>query len=174
MAQKYLYTFRDGERIYFSKGRFDEWCVYRAVPNEAPEPPRDVDYFTALQAFGTNYGPEQIYANFLSIYDLTDKTPKWKVFALIAEQGKKLRQEHYLDYCKLMVTLYYAMIAEENREPPDRFPLKKRVKKIGVYQVLIAGSTPSAAANFSKRKRAKDLLKLLAEYEAWEKSPAEN
>ena len=160
-----VYTFRDGERIYFDKGKFDDWCVYLQPEGGRPRPPHDTDYFTELRDFGEKYGYERIYSNFKAIYDLTDKQRRFVVFDLIGEQGRSLEEADYLPYAKLMVTLYYAMIAEERREPPEKYPLKKKVKKIGVFQVLIERMTPVEAANFSRGKRAKWLLEVLAKYE---------
>jgi len=41
------------------------------------------------------------------------------------------------------------MVAEENRENAK---LKKRIKRLGIHQVLIEGISPEIAANFSRDK----------------------
>lgn len=125
----------------------------------------DRDYFAELADFGHRYGYQRIYAYFNAVYCQTDRVRRYSVFELIAEQGQTLHEEDYLAYCKLMVTLYYAMLAEENREPAHRYPLKKRVKKIGVFQVLIEGMRPEDAAVFSKGVPAHELRKLVADFE---------
>ena len=163
--RQHLYKFRDGEEIYFAKGKFDDWCVYRRPPGERARPPRDADYFAELLRLGERYGHRRVYDYFRAVYDLTDRTRRWSVFRLVGEQGSRLEEVDYLPYAKVMVTLYYAMIAEENREPARRYPLKKKVKKIGVFQVLIEGLSPGEAADFSRGKPARVLLELLREYE---------
>jgi hypothetical protein len=46
------------------------------------------------------------------------------------------------------------MIAEENKANAI---LKKRVKRLGVHQVLVLGMPPSEAAKFSNGKKWRDL-----------------
>lgn len=166
---RHLYRFRDGEEIYFARGNFDDWCVYRRAPGERARPPRDADYFAELLRLGERYGRGRVYAYFRAVYDLTDNTRRWSVFKLVGEQGSSLGEADGLPYAKVMVTLYYAMVAEENREPARRYPLKKKVKKIGVFQVLIEGLSPSEAASFSRGTPARVLLELLREYERRER-----
>ena len=50
------------------------------------------------------------------------------------------------------------MIAEENK---GNAILKKRIKRLGMHQVLLENYTPEHAANFSKGKKWKDLDKLM-------------
>lgn len=49
----------------------------------------------------------------------------------------------------LLSILYAGMIAEENK---SRARLKKRVKRLGLHQLLIEDFTAEAAATFSKGK----------------------
>ena len=48
---------------------------------------------------------------------------------------------------KYFLFVYYAMVAEENKKGSK---LGKRIKLLGVYQVLIEGMNPLEASNFSK------------------------
>jgi hypothetical protein len=49
----------------------------------------------------------------------------------------------------LLTTLYAAMIAEENRV---NAPLGRRIKRLGVHQVLVEGMRVEDAARFSRGK----------------------
>ena len=50
--------------------------------------------------------------------------------------------------------IYAAMIAEENKANAI---LKKRIKRLGMYQVLIQNMKPEEAAQFSRGKSASSL-----------------
>jgi hypothetical protein len=52
------------------------------------------------------------------------------------------------------------MIAEENKKNAI---LKKRIKRLGIYQVLIEGMKPEVAAVFSKGKKWRELDKTMLE-----------
>ena len=56
--------------------------------------------------------------------------------------------------------IYAGMIAEENKANAI---LKKRIKRLGMHQVLIEGLDPNLAANFSKGKKWKELDALMRE-----------
>jgi hypothetical protein len=60
----------------------------------------------------------------------------------------------------LYSTLYVMFIAEENK---DRTRLGKRVKFLGIYQILKDGLCPETAANFSKGRSWKDISKMCEE-----------
>jgi len=160
-----VHTFEDEEQIYFDTGKFDEWCVYLRTRDGMLEPPRDEQYFAELQKLGHRYGNERIYSYFKAVYDLTDRVPRPRVFELISAQSANIDEAGRLDYYKLLVTLYYTMIAEENRVPQWRYPLRKRVKKIGVFQVLLHDLSPSDAAAYSRGMSAPDLRATLEEFE---------
>jgi hypothetical protein len=52
------------------------------------------------------------------------------------------------------------MVAEENKEHAI---LKKRIKRLGLYQVLVENMEPEQAAIFSKGKKWTELDKLMKE-----------
>lgn len=54
--------------------------------------------------------------------------------------------------------LYAGMIAEENKENTI---LKKRIKRLGVHQVLIDNVSPGETAVFSKGKKWKELDEIM-------------
>ena len=53
------------------------------------------------------------------------------------------------------------MIAERNKRYAV---LRERIKRLGMYQILILKYTSGDAANFSKGKKAKDLDKICKDY----------
>jgi len=57
--------------------------------------------------------------------------------------------------------IYAGMVAEENKKNAI---LKKRVKRLGMYQVLIENQSPDFAANFSKGKKWRELDALMKKY----------
>jgi hypothetical protein len=56
--------------------------------------------------------------------------------------------------------LYAGMVAEENKE---HALLKKRIKRLGMHQVLLENMEPEKAALFSKGKKWTELDKLMKE-----------
>ena len=60
-----------------------------------------------------------------------------------------------------MAVLYSGMIAEENK---NKAILKKRVKHLGMYQVLILGIPAKEAAKFSYGKSWRELDSIMREY----------
>lgn len=165
--QEYPHTFifKDKEQIFFATGKIDAWCVYRQKPDGKRLAPRDTDYFQDLSLLANKYEPHLVYKFFLTIYEATDKKVQKSVLETIRQQALTLEQDDQLQYGKVMMTIYYAMVAEENRKPEYQFPLKKKVKKIGIHQILVLGMSSTEAANYSKGKKAKELKELLIKYE---------
>lgn len=166
----FVQTFEDGDQIYFGPGKFDEWCVYRVPQGGEARPPRDSEYFADLLRFGNRYGSRRIYSYFRTVYDSTGNRPTRDVLEQINLHSLTLVGPDQLEYQKVMTTIYYAMVAEENRKPISRYPLRKRIKKIGVFQVLIEGMEPLEAANYSRGRPARELERLLAHFEERERA----
>lgn len=53
------------------------------------------------------------------------------------------------------------MIAEENK---DYAILKKRIKRLGMHQILIEKISPEKASNFSRGRNWRELDKICKEY----------
>jgi hypothetical protein len=148
VAVSILRTFNDGSRLEFGAGRFDQWCVYLTRPGGTRYPPRDVEYFAQLQALAARHGAERLYIDFLAVYHRTTKDNSPHVFEMIYHMAK-IYGDDDLEVDMLLSILYAGMIAEENKR---RARLRKRVKRLGVHQVLLEGLDPAAAATFSKGK----------------------
>ncbi len=156
MSQK-LNSFSNGGFIEFDSGCFDGWCVFVTTPGSKRFAPTDVQYFTRLKELGEKFGPQKIYDDFVVIYNRTSKNVDFKVFELISV----LSRFYDVDSAEIELWLnviYAGMIAEENKENAI---LKKRIKRLGIHQVLIDGNSPEKAAVFSKGKNWKELDEIM-------------
>ena len=141
--------FSDGSKLLFDKGVFDEWCVYMQHSGARKYAPTDVQYFGRLQQYASTFGAKVVYADFLEIYEQTKKSVSAEVLAYITELSVKYGNDS--TQIEMDFTIIYAgMIAEENKAYTK---LGKRIKRLGVYQVLIEGVAPTVAAQFSKGKK---------------------
>lgn len=146
-------SFSNGGFIEFDSGSFDEWCVYLTQPGRERFAPSDVQYFSLLKVLGEKYGSKKIYEDFVVIYNRTSKRIDPIVFDLISI----LSTFYKTDALEMEIwfnVLYAGMIAEENKLNAI---LKKRIKRLGMHQVLIDGVAPQEAAVFSKGKKWKEL-----------------
>ena len=87
------------------------------------------------------------------VFNSTAAVPDPHVFKLI----KMLATQYRADSLEIEIwlnVLYAGMIAEENKK---KAILKKRIKRLGMHQVLIEKIEPEIAAVFSKGKNWKEL-----------------
>ena len=147
--------FKNNSYVFYGRGAFDEYCVYLKLHNEREYAPKD---FTCFQFFKNGYEiyGDKIYRDFVSIYEQTSKTISNEILEYISEISETYREEHKLDFDIWYTVLYLAMIAEENKKFTK---LGKRVKRLGLHQVLFDGLLPIEAANYSKGKRWQELSK---------------
>lgn len=146
----HIKSLEDGSRLAFGKGKFDHWCVYLQRPQKKWRAPRDREYFNALKKVAKKHGPEQVYGDFVVIYEHTQATFDKKVVRHISQLSLKYEKEAPI--VDLWFTVLYAgMVAEENKKNTI---LKKRIKRLGMHQLLIENKTPQEAAQFSRGKEA--------------------
>ena len=152
MPQK-INSFSNGGFIEFDTGNFDDWCVFVVKPGGERFAPTDAHYFLRLKKLGAKYGCQKIYDDFVVIFNRTTKNIVPDVFKLIS-----ILSEFYNDdSIEIEIwfnVLYAGMIAEENKQFAI---LKKRIKRLGMHQVLIDNLDPELAANFSKGKKWREL-----------------
>ena len=146
-------SFSNGSRLEFDQGGFDAWCVYFVRPDGSRTAPKDIDYFRQLQQLGDHWGRERLYADFVRIYDLTTAILDTRVLDLISVLSAAYGRDA-LRLEILLTTVYAGMLAEENKR---HAVLKKRVKRLGMHQVLMEDITPEVAATFSRKRRAADI-----------------
>jgi hypothetical protein len=105
-------------------------------------------YFVALREMGKKYGSKKIYNDFVKIYDKTSSDIDKNVLDFIDNISKKYDDDK-LKMNILFTILYAGMVAEENKE---RAILKKRIKRLGMHQILLENMMSTQAASYSKRK----------------------
>ena len=156
MPQK-LNIFSNGGTIEFDTGSFDEWCVFITRPGGDRFAPTDVQYFSRLKKLARKHDPEKIYDDFVVIFNRTSSEINPDVFLLI-RQMSRFYEPDSLEMEIWFNVLYAGMVAEENKENAI---LKKRIKRLGMHQVLIDGLEPEVAAGFSKGIQWKELDRLM-------------
>jgi len=147
---KIVKKFKDGSEIGFGKGRFDDFCVY--LDNK---PPLDVHYFIRLYELKEIYGGSNIYNDFVYIYELVTKKLESAVLENITHISQKYKDD-ITRVDKIFTILYMAMIAEENKANTK---LGKKIKRLGVHQILIENITPNVSANYSKGMKWREIEK---------------
>lgn len=144
--------------VSFGKGTFDDWCVYVERPNKLWVP-KDYQYFSDLLILADVKAKELIYADFVAIFEGTRNFVDPSVLEQIRIISKTYG--HMSWKAERVFTIIYAgMIAEENKE---KAPLGKRIKRLGVHQVLIENISPDEAAHFSRDKKYAELNSLCRE-----------
>ncbi len=141
-----LNTFSNGGFIEFDTGSFDDWCVYVTKPSGVRFAPSDVQYFSRLGKLGEKHGAQKIYDDFVAFFNRTTAKVDPDIFKLIFLLSQFYKEDQ-LEVEIWFNVVYAGMVAEENKENAI---LKKRIKRLGMHQVLIDKLEPGAAANFSK------------------------
>ena len=152
-----LNNFSNGGFIEFDNGKFDNWCVFVSKPNGERFAPTDLHYFSRIKKLAKKYGSQKIYDDFVVIFNRTTKKIDPVIFELIMSLSKYYNE----DAVEIEVwfnVLYAGMIAEENKKHAI---LKKRIKRLGMHQILIDNLDAEYAANFSKGKKWRELDKLM-------------
>jgi len=153
-------TIGDGSTIEFDKGSFDEWCVFLTPKGQSRFAPKDILYFKELNQLGKKYGYKKIYHDFVKIYQYTHSKINPKLLDGITNIAHNYGEDQVI--MDIWFTVIYAgMVAEENKQ---HAVLKKRVKRLGMYQLLIENKPPEYAASFSKGKKWRDLDQLMKNY----------
>ncbi|MGN6531119.1 MAG: DUF7004 family protein [Ginsengibacter sp.] len=151
----------NNKQIIFDEGRFDNWCVYLVESFGIKTAPFDVTCFSELKEIAKHYSDSKVYHDFVSIYTLTTKEIDPVVLKLIDEIVLTFQEVHQPTIEKWFTVIYAGMIAEENKQ---HAVLKKRIKRLGMHQVLILGMPPFEAAKFSYGKKWTDLDAIMKPY----------
>lgn len=143
--------------LEFKTGRFDDYCVYVTKPNKRLWFPYDWQYLRWIQNLKKKYSVFKVYLDFLRIYNLArydyDETEAYDV---ICEVDKTYTgdTEHWWSI------FYMTMVAEERKENTI---LGKRIKRLGVYNVLFDNFTPQYTAEYMRGMRWYELEELMIE-----------
>lgn len=120
---------KDGTRIWFDKGNFDDWCVFVKEKNEI-KCYTDKDYFNVIKSLSKIYGVEMVYDDFKTIYFSVNK--QFDINKMVTECESIAK--HYAEKTlKWWIVLYMTMVAEENKKNKI---LGKRIKHLGIYNIL--------------------------------------
>ena len=145
---------KNNREVIFDRGKFDDWCVYVVESDGRRKAHFDVTYFSDLKKIAEKYEVDKVYNDFVAIYNQTGKSIDKIVLDLIDELVKSYREEDKRLVEQWFAVLYGGMIAEENKQNAI---LKKRIKRLGMHQILKLDFSPSIAANFSRGKRWREL-----------------
>jgi hypothetical protein len=150
-------NFSNGGLLEFDTGNFDNWCVFVIKPTGERFAPTDIHYFSRIIKLAEKYGHQKIYDDFVVIFNRTTKKIDPVIFKLILALSKYYNEDS-VEIEIWFNVLYAGMIAEENKQHAI---LKKRIKRLGMHQILIDNLEPEYAANFSKGKKWRELDKLM-------------
>jgi hypothetical protein len=153
MSRRLIQRLSDGSVLEFGPGKFDDWCVFLTRPGEPAYAPPDREYFGELRHLASRQGNHKVYDDFVQVFDRTGPDLNETVLRHIATLAAGYRRDA-VQAERLLTILYAGMIAEENKASAK---LGKRIKRLGVYQVLIEGVPPEVAAEFSKGRPWQEL-----------------
>ena len=151
--------FENGTFLEYDRGGFDDWCVYFTDTNGTRKPPRDVDYFKQLTELAEKYSVEKVYTDYVQVYNLTGKEVEQPALAEISRISVSYGRDA-LDVDVIFSILYMAMIAEERKKYTR---LGKRIKRLGIYKLLIEKRSVYEAANFMRGMGWRDIDALCRE-----------
>lgn len=157
---KIIKRIRNNYKVIFDRGTFDDFCVYVSDEYNKKTAPKDVEYFGFFRELSNQHGCDKVYNDFITIYEMTDTTISLGVRDKIEDIVKTYPDDIQFEMEKNLTVIWGGMIAEENKENTY---LGKRVKHLGVYQVLKENMDVGEAANFSKNKPWKELDSLMKE-----------
>lgn len=161
MMENNIKILRNNRKVIFGTGTFDDWCVYVVEKDGAKKAPHDVTYFSELLDISQHYGNNKVYQDFVSIYNLTTERIDQQAINLIDRIVQSYQIQHQMILEQWFTVIYAGMVAEENKA---HAVLKKRIKRLGMYQVLILGITPTDAANFAKNKKWRGIDAIMKTY----------
>lgn len=157
--ERKIKEFSNGTYLLFDTGYFDDWCVYLTNRNGRRYSPKDSDYFTILKEYANKYGYKRIYGDFIQIYNLTGKVAELSVLQKISMIAYTYQEDsELLDI--IFSILYMGMIAEENKKGTH---LGKRIKRLGIYTLLIEQKKVDYAANFMRHMGWREIDSLCRE-----------
>lgn len=150
---------KDGGYLYYSGGRFDSWCVYEIDKDGIRSIPKDIDYFREYKELSSFFDSKELYNDFVEVYDRVEHGIKDEDIAFI--DSISVKYDEYSDRLfRLLSILYMGMIAEQNKAFTK---LGKRIKRLGMYYLLIKDLNPEYCANFMKNMGWREIDVLCSE-----------
>jgi len=156
------YMYNWGKRyISFREGSFDWWQVTSGDPWFYVF---DTEWLVTAKRLARRYGADHFYAEFANLYHLISPDPTdLRALGHADRLGTTQFGETGRD---LFVWLRYAMLAEERRrvETKGKCAMGKRLKRLGLHQVLWLGMSPEEAADWSRGRRVRELNRVCNKY----------
>lgn len=146
-------------KVEFDKGSFDNWCVFIQDQNKRYAP-SDKEYFERLKILGNRHGNEQLIEDFLRIYDQTTSSLSTGTIELIEKLAERYQNDEE-EIKKWLLVIYAGMVAEENK---TNTRLGKRIKRLGMYQLLILNRSALHASNYSRNRKWWELDDVMKSY----------
>ncbi|MEG0963247.1 MAG: hypothetical protein RSF88_10370 [Lachnospiraceae bacterium] len=112
-----------------------------------------MEYFSFFIERAHRYGSEKIYRDYVSIYDQTTSIINKNVLDEI-ENISQTYDEERCDFAIWFSVIYMGMVTEKNKK---NAVLKKRIKRLGMYQIMFENMRAGDAAFFSKGKKVAEL-----------------
>lgn len=100
------------------------------------------------------YPTEKNYEDFIEIYNHTSEDISSDTLSLVTNLSHNY--EETIEFNMWFIVIYLGMVAEEKKQ---NAVLKKKIKRLGVHQILFEEFSAFDAANYSKAKKAPFLLK---------------
>ena len=147
MYNRAFRTFADGSSIGFGRGKIDKFCVF-VKDKTGVRAPLDIEYFQFIHDLAAEYGTLAVYNAFKRIYDVADKELLPEAGSAIDQASERFSESNLKPRFYFSI-LYLCMVAEQNY-PNTR--LGKRLKRLGIYQILFEGMAVPEAANWSRGK----------------------
>ena len=143
--------------VYFEKGKFDDYCVYINDNNHFKYAPKDDEYFQWILDLANKYGTSLVWTDFSKLYDIVDENlNEEKAMLLIKEIDSHYNEDTFLWW----IIFYMTMVAECKKEFAI---LKKRIKRLGVYNVLFDECDINDVTSYMKNKSWRYLDKIMRE-----------
>ena len=151
--------FQDKTYLCYGRGRFDDYCVFYKNSKGKLIPPLDIEYFGQMKRLANKYGTQQVYKDFVNLFNRTGKEKDKKVFRWIRDISKKYGEDA-VKVQKTFAILYLSMLAEENKEGSI---IGKRIKRLGIHTLLLLNKDVYYSANFMKKMKWRQIDKICKE-----------
>lgn len=142
-----LKEFTDKSYIKYSTGNFDDLCIYICYSDGTQKAPHDIEYLNYLNNLKINVPAQKLYNDFVSIYNHTSKEIEFTVLVNEIDIIARSYDHYSLIMNKIFSILYLGMLSEENKKNTK---LGRRIKRLGIHEVLVNNNPPDYAANFMR------------------------
>ena len=141
-----------GQTIFFGKGKFDRWCAYTGMQDQAGAlwcgMPTDKYYFELIEMMANSHGRDRVYADIKHVFEHCGKSIDRRLLDRIYQIALGYGQDFQIVY-NMLLHVYYGMVAEENKEHTY---LGKSIKMNGVHSLLYGGVGVDVAADECRGK----------------------